>query len=1060
MRVSHANLACVGLVISKRTHHKWLTLIALVCYVNCCVISTIECHKSDISSLNKVKRFAQDDSSVSLSSSSPSSVSLLPIGDETTILPDAASETTTTQPASATTTDVSVPPTVIPIIETIIDTPTTSTLAQDTTTATSTGTGTGTGTNTSTTSTISTVDSPDLTTAAASNESKADGTTTSSMSSASKIPRINYTDIETAFNAALSEDEVRQRWTKMNNTIKKGVQEVVKMVFPHIASLATDAHVSGDCSGGMLKWMLNLRNLRSWAIKMLDAVGKPGAGIFSGQLTMFGNYRQCLDIRAPDEDEIEIYEVYREFFRGKYCVMHIKPNLPQRPAFYNLNATIESLKRQNYKYYEKTLEMRAKVVRCETSVDDNDVSNSTTTKTTIGGLDSNQVTWLLVVIGLIGFVLIASALATVCALLRRSHDSYVTAHDNYGHNNNYPIASTTAGGKQQWQNKKNKKNNSGSKQHWSQSHEALMSSNGKLRSLLQSMSIASSMQHLSLEGAYEYTCDYYGGTCSWTDGDLDSLGDALKPMPLYGVRAALVLWCCLVTSTVQLNYQYLRELLPLRSLIMQWPMQLIINSTMQFESLISLCAFTFAYVSTSEASSVKQLCRYALDKFVRLAPSIMVLVALTIVTPALQPVVIHGGPLWADHVQEPARVCAANGIVNLMFLQNYLPFDKICLPQTWLFCVELQLMILAIPLVHWLNRSYERTGGTVSLRSMPTIICVSLIVLGSLWSAINVYMNELPPAWFYTFPDADDRAHYNGQHLFLAHTHLSTFFVGLLAGHWTRVSITTRAYNMAVPHHTSQHESNKCSRIKQTLAHWTLATAALILMLSLTFVTHSWSVEHLPDAAMSAAYDALARLLWSICMATLLWQLVVATPRASAAGTATRRPNIVVRSLAHPLMVLAGRLSILVYLIYPYVHTLIAATQEQSSFSSMFVIFHTFVGNLVLTGALAYVISILIEQPYRRLVSKHVCIARHCTRRLNISASPVAAAYPMSEPRRPRGSITAGISNIANLNTLSSLSAATGPQSSTSSFTSASGTPAAPATTATSMPNVNATTKY
>lgn len=39
------------------------------------------------------------------------------------------------------------------------------------------------------------------------------------------------------------------------------------MIFPHVVALASDAKVSGNCSGAILKWILNLRNLRSWAVK-------------------------------------------------------------------------------------------------------------------------------------------------------------------------------------------------------------------------------------------------------------------------------------------------------------------------------------------------------------------------------------------------------------------------------------------------------------------------------------------------------------------------------------------------------------------------------------------------------------------------------------------------------------------------------------------------------------------------------------------------------------------------------------------------------------------------
>lgn len=172
-----------------------------------------------------------------------------------------------------------------------------------------------------------------------------------------KIPPVNFTLVDELFTKTLEDDEVAAKWQKMDKTLIEGVRSVLKIIFPHIVSMASDAKVSGNCSGAILKWILNLRNLRTWAVQMLDAIGKPSAGILEGSLTLFGNYKQCLSIRAPDEDEIEIVEEFREYFRGQYCVLQIKPPLTRKPKFYSLNSTILSLMRDpsKFKYYEKTV---------------------------------------------------------------------------------------------------------------------------------------------------------------------------------------------------------------------------------------------------------------------------------------------------------------------------------------------------------------------------------------------------------------------------------------------------------------------------------------------------------------------------------------------------------------------------------------------------------------------------------------------------------------------------------------------------------------------------------
>lgn len=67
---------------------------------------------------------------------------------------------------------------------------------------------------------------------------------------------------------------------------------------------------------------------------------------------MFGNHQECLKIRAPDdEDDFEDEEEgvkpkFKEFFRGKYCLLELKPWLPKKPHFYGFVEKVKSLERE------------------------------------------------------------------------------------------------------------------------------------------------------------------------------------------------------------------------------------------------------------------------------------------------------------------------------------------------------------------------------------------------------------------------------------------------------------------------------------------------------------------------------------------------------------------------------------------------------------------------------------------------------------------------------------------------------------------------------------------
>lgn len=90
---------------------------------------------------------------------------------------------------------------------------------------------------------------------------------TSNNTAQQKLKPVNFTLVDEIFAATLSEAEVVKRWKFMDSQLQDGMKAILKMLFPQIVAISQDAKVSGDCSGGILKWILSLRNLRSWAVK-------------------------------------------------------------------------------------------------------------------------------------------------------------------------------------------------------------------------------------------------------------------------------------------------------------------------------------------------------------------------------------------------------------------------------------------------------------------------------------------------------------------------------------------------------------------------------------------------------------------------------------------------------------------------------------------------------------------------------------------------------------------------------------------------------------------------
>ncbi|PRD36647.1 UNVERIFIED_CONTAM: nrf-6 [Trichonephila clavipes] len=73
---------------------------------------------------------------------------------------------------------------------------------------------------------------------------------------------------------------------------------------------------------------------------VLDAWGKPGGGMFEGNLGHLGDYDECVNLDIP---ELKDPDDPTKHQRGKYCLSQFQPLLPKKPQLYTLFHEIPEL---------------------------------------------------------------------------------------------------------------------------------------------------------------------------------------------------------------------------------------------------------------------------------------------------------------------------------------------------------------------------------------------------------------------------------------------------------------------------------------------------------------------------------------------------------------------------------------------------------------------------------------------------------------------------------------------------------------------------------------------
>lgn len=98
---------------------------------------------------------------------------------------------------------------------------------------------------------------------------------------------------------------------KLDELSERFMRVATKEFYPLVSEIISDPELSIECIGALMKLGPALRDFEIWAVEMMDAMGKPAAGLLQGRVAMYGMYDQCLGIRHEEG-----------LFQGKYCMVH------------------------------------------------------------------------------------------------------------------------------------------------------------------------------------------------------------------------------------------------------------------------------------------------------------------------------------------------------------------------------------------------------------------------------------------------------------------------------------------------------------------------------------------------------------------------------------------------------------------------------------------------------------------------------------------------------------------------------------------------------------------
>ncbi|EEC16713.1 conserved hypothetical protein [Ixodes scapularis] len=222
-----------------------------------------------------------------------------------------------------------------------------------------------------------------------------------------------------------------------------------------------------------------------------------------------------------------------------------------------------------------------------------------------------------------------------------------------------------------------------------------------------------------------------------------------------------------------------------------------------------------------------------LQRFWRMTPSYMLVVGVFLLLP-----LVGSGPLWKETMDPLLENCMQSWWTNLLYVSNYLPYDKMCLLHTWFQAVNMQFFIIALPLLLFVYKC----------RVLGLTLVVSLCLISTLAVGLITYFFQLPPALLLSTSEWSKAVQHLNLIYFQPFTHFGPFCVGLFCGYYLI--------------------QNKGITLKPTtlVVGW---LSALVCALVALLGAYPFRAGYDVDSVLMAFYAAMHRTVWCVAVAWL-----------------------------------------------------------------------------------------------------------------------------------------------------------------------------------------------
>lgn len=678
----------------------------------------------------------------------------------------------------------------------------------------------------------------------------------------------------------VTEHIATQKWKKAEEALKKMFAAAYKQMLPFMLRGNEDMNLSPRCTRGIMKMLTGIKQSKLWAFKMFDSFGKLPNGIISGNINSLGDFDECLEVNVPGH------------FRGQYCNVDVAPPLPERrpfvstdseiPEFVNIShpdSVIADFLKKATHYYRVNFRSSVCVPSTCSKEEIQKIANKVTQMTEMN----------------------FDILIPNCEVLNEKFEfsrSEIVIMAVLGILLFLGVSSTMA--------------------------DVFL----KLRSDEENY-----QDSLSLPTKYLLCFSFYTNTARLLKPDTSK--DSIKVF--HGMKVITILWVILNHTYYYLNYQACSFLLNAREVGKHISFQFIANGFLNVETFFFISAVLITYGVMKMKEKKVNICLYIFRRIWRLTPPFMLVIACVFLIPHL-----GSGPVWKETVfDQLTEKCRNSWWTNLLFINNFISSEDMCLQWLWYIPVDTHLYFLSLLVIIPL-KSNPRLAFAMNM-----LILVGGIVISG---AFHVYYGLTPTA-VYAFNHPEDVNHFVDRGYFRTYLHCSTYCIGLAVGYF----LASRPSKLHIP-------------LRINLALW---LSSFVAALTVLYGVYDWNQGNVPNMALSVLYAGSNKFVWSLALA---WVTIACM---------TGNGGIATSILSWQVFVPLGRLTYMAYLIHPIIHIIYTGSTRTLIRTDHRTLMYVYLGNVLMSFICAYGFSLLFESPFMAL--EKVLFSTQTTKRPRVS---------------------------------------------------------------------------